>query len=140
MPYINCEDVSIQFHVIENKKRSLKNAVLNFYPFGEKTRNERVGFHAKKIEPLIKDGERVGLVRPNGSGKTTLLRTLSGIYHPSAGSLELSGSVATLLELSSGFDHDATGYENIYLRSLFYLANLSLRHQKLLTRLLSFQN
>lgn len=121
MPYINCEDVSIQFHVIENKKRSLKNAVLNFYPFGEKTRNERVGFHAlKKLSLFIKDGERVGLVGPNGSGKTTLLRTLSGIYHPSAGSLELSGSVATLLELSSGFDHDATGYENIYLRSILF--------------------
>ena len=64
------------------------------------------------------DGDRIGLVGHNGSGKTTLLRVLSGIYSPTRGSLKLKGRVASLLDVSSGVDPDATGFENIYLRGI----------------------
>ena len=121
MPSIKCKDVSIRFNVIENKKRSLKNAMVNLAGLRVSSKENDSGFYAlKNLGLFVQDGEKVGIVGPNGSGKTTLLRTLSGIYHPSEGSLELNGSVATLLELSSGFDHDATGYENIYLRSVLF--------------------
>ena len=60
------------------------------------------------------------MVGHNGAGKTTLLSALSGVYHPSFGSLNINGSVAALLDLSSGFDPDATGYENIFLRSILF--------------------
>lgn len=66
----------------------------------------------------IRDGERVGLVGHNGSGKTTLLRTLSGVYAPVSGQLEMHGKVASLLDVSMGLDPDATGFENIYLRGI----------------------
>lgn len=66
----------------------------------------------------IPDGERVGLYGHNGSGKTTLLRALSGIYEPTSGRLDVSGTVTSLLDIATGFDTDATGYENIILRGI----------------------
>jgi lipopolysaccharide transport system ATP-binding protein len=63
-------------------------------------------------------GERIGLVGHNGSGKTTLLRVLTGIYEPVRGDLGVTGRVSSLLDLSLGMDHEATGYENIVLRGV----------------------
>lgn len=70
------------------------------------------------ISMEIKKGDRIGLVGHNGSGKTTLLRVLAGIYKPSAGSIEIAGTVGALLNPSAGMDQEATGIENIYLRGL----------------------
>ncbi len=39
----------------------------------------------------IDDGEIVALVGANGAGKTTLLNTISGVVHPTAGSIEFMG-------------------------------------------------
>jgi Cu-processing system ATP-binding protein len=41
----------------------------------------------------IRDGERLGLFGHNGSGKTTLIRILLGLSRPSAGQLQIDGSV-----------------------------------------------
>ena len=39
----------------------------------------------------IAQGERVGFLGPNGAGKTTTLKMLSGLLHPTSGTLEVSG-------------------------------------------------
>lgn len=41
----------------------------------------------------IGEGERVGFLGPNGAGKTTTLKMLSGLLHPTAGSIEVAGHV-----------------------------------------------
>ncbi len=41
----------------------------------------------------IKDGERVGFLGPNGAGKTTTLKMMSGLLHPTAGTLKVDGFV-----------------------------------------------
>lgn len=63
----------------------------------------------------IRKGEAFAIVGKNGSGKSTLLQILAGIIKPSGGSFAINGKVAALLELGSGFDTEATGYENIRL-------------------------
>lgn len=42
---------------------------------------------------------------------------LSGILRPTSGQVEVTGRVASLLELGAGFDGELTGRENIYLNS-----------------------
>src|SRR5512136_110576 len=45
----------------------------------------------REIDLDIGLGEIVGIIGPNGAGKTTTLKMLSGILHPTAGSLEVMG-------------------------------------------------
>jgi ABC-2 type transport system ATP-binding protein len=39
----------------------------------------------------IREGEFVGLIGPNGAGKTTLIKMLTGIIHPTSGSVSVFG-------------------------------------------------
>ncbi len=64
----------------------------------------------------VREGERVGLSGHNGSGKTTLLRVLAGAYEPMAGSVDVRGTVISMLSITLAMDPDATGLENVYLR------------------------
>ena len=62
----------------------------------------------------VRRGECLGIVGRNGSGKSTLLQIACGIVRPSAGSLEVNGRVAAMLELGAGFDPELSGRENVY--------------------------
>jgi len=44
-----------------------------------------------KVDLEVQPREIFGLIGPNGAGKTTLFRLLSGMYRPSAGSIQLHG-------------------------------------------------
>jgi branched-chain amino acid transport system ATP-binding protein len=48
----------------------------------------------------VDDGEAVVILGPNGHGKTTLLRAISGLIHPTAGSVEFDGQVISNLRAS----------------------------------------
>lgn len=78
---------------------------------------ERDFYALKDVSFRIEDGETVALVGRNGAGKSTLLSLVCGLSQPEKGSVEVSGNVAALLELGSGFHQDLTGAENIYLNA-----------------------
>ena len=63
----------------------------------------------------IAPGEKVGCVGPNGSGKSTFLQLVSRVIWPTTGRIKLGGRVGALLEVGTGFHHELTGRENIYL-------------------------
>ncbi len=64
----------------------------------------------------LDQGEMLGIIGTNGAGKSTLLKAVSGIMEPTRGCIYRKGTIAALLELSSGFDGDMTVKENAYLR------------------------
>ena len=64
----------------------------------------------------IKKGEAVAFLGLNGAGKSTALKMVTGVTHPTSGTVEVNGRVSALLELTAGFDAQLTGRENINLR------------------------
>ncbi len=69
----------------------------------------------KDVNFDVQHGEVVGIIGRNGAGKSTLLKVLSRITAPTEGEVRLRGRVGSLLEVGTGFHHELTGRENIYL-------------------------
>jgi len=61
----------------------------------------------------IERGESLAVIGGNGAGKSTLLNIATGLCLPSAGTVNVNGRIAALLQLGSGFHQDLSGAENI---------------------------
>lgn len=127
---IRVSDLSKHFHIYSLPRHRLQQLVLSplLNPFREKPIALYKVFSAlRDISFEIKRGETVGIIGRNGSGKSTLLQIICGTLTPSCGQVEITGRVAALLELGSGFNPEFTGRENVYLNG----AVLGLRKEEI---------
>ena len=107
---IQVDDVTKQFKIHHERHQSLKERLL--HPRSGSTEAFRALSH---INFTVSNNETVGIVGHNGSGKSTLLKTICGVLQPTSGEVRLRGSLAALLELGAGFQHELSGRDNIYL-------------------------
>lgn len=120
MAQIQFIQAGVEIPIFNASNRSLKTRLLQIATVGKLSADQNGHVVVRALQDLnftISDGDRVGLIGHNGAGKSTLLRVLSGVYHPTHGSVVSQGNVASLIDLSLGIDHEATGLENIFLRS-----------------------
>lgn len=109
---LKIENLDMQFKLPALKMNTLKERVVNFFK-GKRVKAKTLQV-LENINCQIKKGESLGVIGHNGAGKSTLLKLVAGIYSPTAGKIDLKGSVV-LLNLGTGFDMEANAEENIYL-------------------------
>ncbi len=65
----------------------------------------------------VERGEAVGIVGQNGAGKSTLLKLLCAVTRPTSGTIESFGTIASILELGTGFHPEFSGRDNAALNA-----------------------
>lgn len=109
---IRAKNISMRYLMTYDRIQSIKEYMVQLIK--RKIKYEEF-WALKDVSFEIEKGEVVGIIGHNGAGKSTLLKVISGILKPTAGELEVNGNIVPMLELGSGFDHDLTGRENIFL-------------------------
>ena len=118
---IEFDHVTKMYKLFKNDKRRLLHTFIKKIKYKEKKAVNDVSF---KIER----GESVALFGKNGAGKSTILKMITGVTFPTEGNITVNGRVSALLELTSGFDPEFTGRENIYLKGqILGLKNAEIR-------------
>ena len=69
----------------------------------------------RRVSFSLRSGASLAVCGDNGAGKTTLLRTMSGIYQPDEGSIEVRGRTSVLLSLGATLDARLSGRHNVLL-------------------------
>lgn len=111
-PIINFESVSKSYSIYDSPGDRLKElATFN------RIKRHRDFWALRDISLSIGRGETFCVIGENGSGKSTFLQLVAGILSPSAGTAEVRGRVAALLELGAGFNPEFSGRDNVYLNA-----------------------
>ena len=106
---IKFDKVTKTYKLYKNDKKRLLDLLFKNVKCKENKAVNNVSFDIKK-------GECVALFGKNGAGKSTILKLITEVTYPTKGTITVKGRVSALLELTSGFDPEFSGRENIYLK------------------------
>lgn len=106
---ISFQNVSKEYKLYSSNRARLLGIFFKRVPYKKKLAVNDVSF-------TVKRGESVALFGKNGAGKSTILKMITGVTYPTTGEIKVNGRVSALLELTSGFDQEFSGRENIYLK------------------------
>ena len=87
MSIIKVENLS-KIYPVAVKEPGLKGTLAHFFQ-----RRYREVKAVDQVSFSINEGEMVGFLGPNGAGKTTTLKMLTGLIHPSEGSVQVAGYI-----------------------------------------------
>jgi len=115
-PIIELDNISKRYMITPGvaSHTTLAETITSFAKF----RGKKEFWALKDVTFSMEEGETMGIIGENGAGKTTLLKILSRITYPTKGRGVINGRVASLLEVGTGFHHELTGRENIYLNGV----------------------
>ena len=109
---VKLDNVSMMFNKSSERVDSAKEYIIKLLKrqlmFEEFWALQNISFNISK-------GESVGIVGLNGSGKSTLLKIIAQVLKPTKGIIQVSGTIAPLIELGAGFDDNLTARENVFL-------------------------
>ncbi len=109
---VDVKNVSVMFNLSRNREDGLKEYFINMI-------KGKVGYDEfwalRNVSLKVHKGDAIALIGRNGSGKSTLLKTIAGIIKPTRGTVEVTGTIAPLIEMSGGFDRSLSARENIFL-------------------------
>ncbi|MDQ3065343.1 MAG: polysaccharide ABC transporter ATP-binding protein [bacterium] len=113
-PVISVQNVSKEYLIGDvNTSGTLRDVVAGV--FSRKNKSKKNRFMAlDDVSFDVYKGETLGIVGSNGAGKSTILKILSRIVEPSSGTVRISGRVASILEVGTGFHPELTGRENVF--------------------------
>lgn len=112
---VQLEGVSLCYRLAKQRRGSLKEFLIHVVK-GNLEYEEL--WALQNIDLEVHKGEVLGIVGANGAGKSTLAKVVTGVLKPTRGRCRVRGTIAPILELSTGFDYELTGLENIYLNAL----------------------
>jgi ABC-type polysaccharide/polyol phosphate transport system ATPase subunit len=115
MTHIQLDDAALTFHIRKQGKIGFKEYMVR----GLFRRSTDAWLKVEALRGVnlsIARGQRLGIVGGNGAGKSTLLKLLAGVYEPTSGRRSVEGKISSLFDITLGFEHDASGWENIAYR------------------------
>ena len=84
-----------------------------------------------RVNLEVVPGTAVGIIGENGAGKSTLMKIIAGTTSPTAGTVEVNGTVAAILELGAAFHPEFSGRDN----AVLYGALMGLDREEMESRL-----
>ena len=114
---IELKNVGLMYDLYYDKTSNLKEFLINLLKWkkAKVPQNEKTLAALSNINLHLKEGDRIGIIGPNGAGKSTLLKVISGVLHPTSGTINIEGNIQPLIEVGAGFNPEFSGRENIYL-------------------------
>ncbi|MEW6582477.1 MAG: ABC transporter ATP-binding protein [Actinomycetota bacterium] len=112
---VRLRGVSRRYRVLHERNHTLKETLL-------RRRRTVATDHwvLRDVDLDVPPGQALGIIGRNGIGKSTLLKLVAGVIPPQAGTVEVGGVVASMLELGAGFHPDFSGVENVVLQGALH--------------------